>query len=393
MVQVNGQAMQRNSQVQVEVSSLTVLAGPEADEVRARIEEALERRAEPAEIPLLVESDVMTLLRPQMREVAKAIRKAVFVSQPILLRHHADADGICSAVAIEQAVVSLIHESGGDFDADYFLFKARRRRPRSTYEIEDINRGLDFATKDLADRPEDAPRPADRQQFDRGRAGHENKARVFGLKLIVVDHHHPDALIDQYSWPTSARTHVGGICRITAGMRDRDRPSVRPPSGTRSGTCRPVAAVGEPVRPQGGSGSGLSTDRYSEDECKAMALALDFEAVLAPVQRQARDRQDPGPRPRPRSGTRSSSGLLVEGANQVIADWLESDHAPRAGARARERCPSLPVGDGDPRPQVHVPPREDLRARSTTGSQSQPRGRRGHDRLRPRRAVLRSRGV
>ena len=118
IVQVYGQVMQRNSQVQIEIASLMVLSGDEADEVRRCIEEALDRRAEPPEVPLLVESEVMTLLRPQLREVAKQIRRAVFVSQPIVLRHHADADGICSAVAIEQAVVSLIRESGGDFDAD-----------------------------------------------------------------------------------------------------------------------------------------------------------------------------------------------------------------------------------------------------------------------------------
>ena len=103
--------------------AVTTLTGEEAVEVRVRIEKALDRRAEPPEIPLLVESEVIRNLRPEMQKIAKIIRKAVFTSQPIILRHHADADGICSAVAIEQAVVALIRESGADFDADYFLFK------------------------------------------------------------------------------------------------------------------------------------------------------------------------------------------------------------------------------------------------------------------------------
>jgi RecJ-like exonuclease len=105
------------------------------------------RMAEPDDIPLLVRSGVMERLRPEMRKIAKIIRKAVFTAQPIILRHHADADGICSAVAIEQAVVSLIRESGAEFDSDYYLFK-RAPSKAPFYEIEDITRDLDFSLKD-----------------------------------------------------------------------------------------------------------------------------------------------------------------------------------------------------------------------------------------------------
>src|SRR5208337_815219 len=122
IVKVIGEVMMRNNQLQIEVDAITVLTGEDSGAVKVRIEKALDARAEPEEVPLLVKSEVMEKLRPEMRKVAKLIRKAVFTSQPIILRHHADADGICSAVAIEQAVVSLIRESGGDFDADYFLF-------------------------------------------------------------------------------------------------------------------------------------------------------------------------------------------------------------------------------------------------------------------------------
>jgi RecJ-like exonuclease len=84
-----------------------------------------------------------------MRRIAQLIRKAVFEGRPIILRHHADADGICAGVAIEVAVTSLIRESGADFDADYFLFK-RAPSKAPFYEIEDITRDLDFALKDAA---------------------------------------------------------------------------------------------------------------------------------------------------------------------------------------------------------------------------------------------------
>lgn len=147
VVRASGEVMQRGGQVQVELHSMTVLSGIDATEVHDRIEKALDERAEPPEIPLLVESEVLEKLRPAMRKIARIIRRAVFTAQPILLRHHADADGICSAVSIEQAVISLINESGGDYDADYYLFK-RAPSKAPFYEIEDIVRDLDYATRD-----------------------------------------------------------------------------------------------------------------------------------------------------------------------------------------------------------------------------------------------------
>jgi RecJ-like exonuclease len=138
MVKLIGEVMMRNGQLQIEVDGLSILTDEEAGIVRIRIEKALDLRSEPENIPLLVPSEVMEKLRPEMRKVAKIIRKAVFTSQPIILRHHADADGICSAVAIEQAVVSLIRESGGDFDAEYFLFLQRPRSTRSKISPETL---------------------------------------------------------------------------------------------------------------------------------------------------------------------------------------------------------------------------------------------------------------
>ncbi len=104
IVRVIGEVMMRNNQLQIEADAVTPLTSNEEITVRDRIEKALDARAEPENIKPMVKSDVLESLMPEMRKVAKIIRKAVFTAQPIILRHHADADGICSAVAIEQAV-------------------------------------------------------------------------------------------------------------------------------------------------------------------------------------------------------------------------------------------------------------------------------------------------
>ncbi len=326
IVQVYGQVMQRNSQVQIEIASLTVLSGDEADEVRRQIEEALDRRAEPPEFPLLVESEVMTLLRPQLREVAKQIRKAVFVSQPIVLRHHADADGICSAVAIEQAVVSLIRESGGDFDADYFLFK-RAPSKAPFYEIEDITRDLDFATKDLVRYGQKMPLVL---LTDNGSTEEDEpalkQAQVFGLTVLVVDHHHPDAVIDQYLAGHVNPYHVGGDFGITAGMLGTELARmINPAVGEVIKHLPAIAAVGDRSEaPERQRYLDLVADRYSEEECKEMALALDYEQFWLRFndgREIVKEILDLGP---DHDRHVKFVKLLVEGANAMIADQMEA---------------------------------------------------------------------
>ena len=279
IVKVIGEVMMRNNQLQIEVDAISVLTGEDSDAVKRRIEKALDTRAEPEDVPLLVKSEVMEKLRPEMHKVAKLIRKAVFTSQPIILRHHADADGICSAVAIEQAVVSLIRESGGDFDADYYLFK-RAPSKAPFYEIEDITRDLDFSLKDHIRFGQKMPLVI---LTDNGSTEEDEPsykiASVYDIPFIVIDHHHPDATIDKYLLAHVNPYHVGGDFGITAGMLGTEvarliNPKVEPfirhlPA---------VAGVGDRSEaPERALFLALVRDQYPEQACKDIALALDYE--------------------------------------------------------------------------------------------------------------------
>jgi RecJ-like exonuclease len=279
IVRVIGEVMMRNNQLQIEADMLTILSEDEAADVRLRIEKALDIRSEPEDIPLLVKSDVMAQLRPEMKKLAKIIRKAIFTSQPIILRHHADADGICSAVAIEQAVVALIRESGGDFDSDYFLFK-RAPSKAPFYEIEDITRDLDFSTKDHIRYGQKMPLVL---LTDNGSTEEDEPAykiaSVYDIPFVVIDHHHPDATIDKYLLAHVNPYHVGGDFGITAGMLGTEvarliNPKVEPlirhlPA---------VAGVGDRSEaPERALFLALVKDQYPEEACKDIALALDYE--------------------------------------------------------------------------------------------------------------------
>ena len=279
LVRIVGEVMQRNNQLQIEVDSLSVLTGPDAQEVRERIDKALDIRSEPADIPLLVPSPVLEKLRPEMRKIAKIIRRAVFTSQPIILRHHADADGICSAVAIEQAVTALLRESGGDFDSDYYLFK-RAPSKAPFYEIEDITRDLDFSLKDHVRFGQKMPLIL---LTDNGSTEEDlpayRMAQVYDLSIAVIDHHHPDEIVDQFLIGHVNPYHVGGDFGITAGMLGTEvarliNPAVEP----NIRHIPAIAGVGDRSEaPERALFLDLVKDTYTEEECKNIALALDYE--------------------------------------------------------------------------------------------------------------------
>ena len=279
IVGVMGEVMQRNNQLQIEVGSMAVLEPEDAARVRERIDAALDLRAEPADLPFLVESDVLSALRPQMRLVAKEIRKAVLTARPIILRHHADADGICAAVAVEQAVTALIRETSGDFDAEYFLFK-RSPSKAPFYEIEDITRDIDFALKDNIRYGQKMPMIL---LMDNGSTEEDMPSlkitRIYGLPVLVVDHHHPDAIVDDYLIGHVNPYHVGGDYGITAGMLGTEIARLINPAVEDQIRHLPaIAGAGDRSEaPERARYLALAAPEYSADDCRDIALALDYE--------------------------------------------------------------------------------------------------------------------
>jgi len=278
IARITGEVMQRGGQVQIEIDSLKVLSQEEADEVKQRLDEALNERAEPENIPFLIESEVLERLRPEIRKIAQLIRRAVFTAQPILLRHHADADGVCSAVAIEQAVIGLINASGGDYDSDHFLFK-RAPSKAPFYEVEDVVRDLDYATRDNARFGQKLPMIL---LTDNGSTEEDipsmRFARTYGMPIIVFDHHHPDEIVDQYLEAHVNPYHVGGDYGITAGMLGTEiARMIHPPVQEKIRHIPAIAGVGD--RSEAAERYKyleLVKNEFDEETCKKIALAIDY---------------------------------------------------------------------------------------------------------------------
>ena len=117
-VQVIGEVNEHGGKTQIESSSMIKLDEESTRQLHKLIDDALNRKAQPQEVDFFVKSDVLNRLRPKMYEAAQRIRRAILDGRTILLRHHNDADGIVSGVAMEKAIVPLIQESNPSNDAE-----------------------------------------------------------------------------------------------------------------------------------------------------------------------------------------------------------------------------------------------------------------------------------
>ena len=279
IVRVIGEVSLRNNQVQVEIKSMKRLWGGEASSVKDRIEMAIDRRAEPSATEFLVKSEVMIRLLPAMKQVAKEIRRAVLKSQPIVVRHHADADGITAAVAIENAILPLIKEVGGP-DAEYYNY---RRAPSKApfYELEDVTKDLTYALEDQTRHGQKMPLIV---LMDNGSTEEDvpamRQAQVYGMDMLVVDHHHPHKIVDQFLIAHVNPAHQGGDFGLTTGMLATEIARMIYPAVEEKIRHFPaVSAVGD--RSEAAEAAlyiNLVEDKYGREDLKKVALALDYEA-------------------------------------------------------------------------------------------------------------------
>jgi RecJ-like exonuclease len=279
MVRMIGEVTLRNGQVQIEIRSMKQLWGGEAAKVKEQIEQAIDKRAEPSDPGFMVESAVMTKLKPAMLAVAKEIRRAVYKSKPIVIRHHADADGITAAVAIETAILPLIKEVGGA-DAEYYNY---RRAPSKApfYELEDVTKDLSYALEDQTRHGQKMPLVV---LMDNGSTEEDvpamKQAQVYGLEMLVVDHHHPNEVVDQYLIAHVNPAHAGGDFGVTTGMLATEiARMIYPDVVSKIKHFPAVSAVGDRSEaPEAARYIKLVEDKFLREDLKKIALALDYEA-------------------------------------------------------------------------------------------------------------------
>ncbi|NHJ85478.1 MAG: S1 RNA-binding domain-containing protein [Asgard group archaeon] len=193
IVEVVGIVNTHRDVLQIEILDMIEAGDEETKTILERIEKVLDERSEPPEVNFLVKDPILEKMKKDLRKLAKMIRRAIFDGTPILIRHHADTDGVTGAVALEQAIIPLIMEE----QEDAVAFKIKRSPSKSPFwDFIDVTKDVDFALQD-------AIRFGDKLPFvillDLG-SSHESlssikKASLFGLNIAVLDHHFPEEIV------------------------------------------------------------------------------------------------------------------------------------------------------------------------------------------------------
>ncbi len=218
VVGVIGIVKRRDTKFQIEILEMEKLLGEEAYEIRKRVEAEIERACEPDFKGFLIESEVLEALKEDMMRVAKELKKAIYESRPVIIRHHWDADGTCGGVALEKALIDLVERVHSDSEAKYYLVKRKVSRA-PFYELEDVVRDLDESLEDMERHGDKIPLVV---LVDNG-SGLEDLPAVrqfllFGADVITIDHHYPDEEIDSYLLYHINPYKVGGDSNYTSGV-------------------------------------------------------------------------------------------------------------------------------------------------------------------------------
>ncbi|MDY6779352.1 MAG: OB-fold nucleic acid binding domain-containing protein [Halobacteria archaeon] len=281
VVTTRGVVEERDGELQIEVSEMEKLEGEEEKEVRDSFEDDIDSRADPPEVEPLVESEHVSELWDDIRKVAKAVRRAVMTGRPIIVRHHADADGISSGAVVERAVFSLMDEVQDDPDAPYHLF---RRMPSKApfYEMEDVTRDLNYALQDTERHGHPTPILL---MIDNGSTEEDTPAyeiaRSYDVPIYIVDHHSPDDAVEEHVEEHVNPYLVGGDYSITSGMLCTELARLIEP-GVEDDVRHVPAIAGKGDRSEADEMEEYveiaEDEGYGENHAERVAKALDYEA-------------------------------------------------------------------------------------------------------------------
>ncbi|HPM85696.1 MAG: DHH family phosphoesterase [Candidatus ainarchaeum sp.] len=154
----------------------------------------INEKSEPKEKPFSINSEKYEKMKNRIYLIAKRLRRAVIEGQPILIRHHADADGISAGIAIEKALNDFMIDFGTN--PQYNLYRSPSKAP--FYETTDMLKDLSHSKRLVNDFNQKKPLIV---ILDNG-STHEdffalNMMHSLGFEMIVIDHHNPGEIINE----------------------------------------------------------------------------------------------------------------------------------------------------------------------------------------------------
>jgi archaea-specific RecJ-like exonuclease len=213
VVEIKGKVEERNGKLQIYTNNIQ----PSND----NFDKILDQASLPVEKELSIKSEKLETLKPYFIKIAHKIRKSILEGTPILIRHHADADGITSGIAIEQACKSLMQKS--NINENFNLYRSPSKAP--FYEVVDAFKDVSFTKRMLESKGQNKPLII---VLDNGSTPEDvltmKILNSLNFEIVVIDHHNPVIIENKKTAVCPYVTlHVnpymeGYDGRITAGM-------------------------------------------------------------------------------------------------------------------------------------------------------------------------------
>ncbi len=183
-----------------------------------KLEKILKEKSKITIDDTLIETENYNKLNKVFKKTAYQIKKAIFSSRPIIIKHHNDCDGYCAGVSLERSILPLIEEQHGSNDVWKYYERSPSKSPY--YDYTDSLRDLSRLLKNSERFNEKKPLII---LTDLG-SSIENKLSlellsIYDVDFIVIDHHPGDFEITNKISKVHVNPHkVNASSNITAGM-------------------------------------------------------------------------------------------------------------------------------------------------------------------------------
>ncbi len=222
----------------------------------------------------------LMVMKPAFVASAKIIRDAISDGMPVYIRHHADADGYAGGIALEKAISPVIRKLRFNDTWRYF---DRQPSKAPFYDYSDVLRDIITSKRNTERFGSKLPLVV---LVDLGSTKEDllalRRARIHGLKVVVVDHHSPGKVeagksaVDKYIEAHINPYLFGHDKNITAGMLAYEL--------ARTIDIGVYAPILPAVAGTGDKSHGKIFDEYvkesgeTQEFLKKLALCVDFEA-------------------------------------------------------------------------------------------------------------------
>lgn len=198
---------------QLYATEIRKLGKESAKQIIASIDASIEKNSEALSSKFLIEDRITKVMETQINDAAKRIRRAILTMRPILIRYHADADGICGALALKKGMEKLMRREnfGRELKRQIIRICQSNSAVYATSDaLKDINLFSDSETKPFA------------IFIDCG-ANEDSKDALSllkgaGFEILIIDHHPTFFPIEEYTSCFVSPWKYGGESDYSAGF-------------------------------------------------------------------------------------------------------------------------------------------------------------------------------